>query len=101
MALFDNGIGELFEGGAGTGIVVGLGVLLLAPTLLPAVGRMVRPLAIGALKSGMMIYNEAAATVREAADDMVAEARAELDAEGRGTPSAKEGRRSRSAEAST
>ena len=33
----------------------------------------------------MSVYSQTAATVREATEDLVAEARAELEAEGRGT----------------
>jgi hypothetical protein len=39
MALIE----DLFKGNAVTGIAVGVGALLLAPTVIPAVGRVLRP----------------------------------------------------------
>src|SRR5262245_605651 len=94
MAFWEDTIGGVFEGGAATGLVIGAGVVLLAPGLLTTIGRVVRPLAVGVVKTGMVVYTTAAATLREAGEDIVAEARAELEAEGRGT----ERRRSRAAE---
>ena len=96
MALLEDTFGGLLEGGPLTGVAVGAGVLMLAPRLLPAVGRVIRPLAVGAIKTGMALYNQTASTVREATEDLVAEARAELEAEGRTGP---ERRRGRAAEA--
>lgn len=74
MAAFENlfeGLG--LEGAAGP--VIGIGALLLAPTLLPAVGRIMRPVAVGALRTGMAVYREASA----ATGKMVEEARNELE----------------------
>ena len=72
------GLGDLLEGigleGA-AGPVIGIGALLLAPTLLPVVGRVVRPVAVGALRSGMAVYREASA----ATNRMVEEARSERE----------------------
>jgi hypothetical protein len=95
MAFLEETIGSIFEGGAATGVVIGAGVVLLAPGLLTTVGRIVRPLAVGVIKTGMVVYTATAATLREAGEDIVAEARAELEAEGRTA----ERRRSRTAEA--
>ena len=81
MALFEKALEGMVEGGALTGVAVGAGVLLLAPGLLPAIGRALRPIAVGAIKTGMTVYNQAASTVRETTEDLVAEARAELDAQ--------------------
>jgi Protein of unknown function (DUF5132) len=82
VAFLEDTVGAVFKGGAATGIAVSAGVLLLVPGLLPAIGRVVRPLAVGVIKTGMVMYNEAAATVREASEDIMAEVRAELEAEG-------------------
>jgi hypothetical protein len=107
MAFLEDTVGAVFKGGAGTGVAIGAGVLLLVPGLLPAIGRMVRPLAVGVIKTGMSVYNEAAATVREASEDIMAEVRAELEADGNsaqgGRPAAHiehDRRRSRASEAS-
>ena len=85
MAFLEDTVGAVFEGGPATGIAIGAGALLLLPGLLPTIGRMVRPLAVAAIKTGMSVYNEASATVREMTEDIMAEARAELEADGRAT----------------
>jgi Protein of unknown function (DUF5132) len=85
MAFLEDTVGAVFEGGAATGIAIGAGALVLLPGLLPTIGRMVRPLAVAAIKTGMSVYNEASATVREMTEDIMAEARADLEADGRTT----------------
>lgn len=75
MALLE----DLFKGNAATGIAVGLGAVLLGPTLIPAVGRVLRPAAKAMIKGGMVIYRETVAEVGEVAGDLFAEARAELE----------------------
>jgi Protein of unknown function (DUF5132) len=107
MAFLEDTVGAVFKGGVGTGIAIGAGVLLLVPGLLPAIGRTVRPLAVGVIKTGVVMYNQAAATVREASEDIMAEVRAELEAQGNSAQGGKaavhsepERRRSRPAEAS-
>jgi hypothetical protein len=77
MALFE----DILKGGTGTGLLVGLGAVLLAPTVLPAVGRVLRPVAKTAIKTGMVFYNETLSGVGEVTGDIVAEARAELEQE--------------------
>jgi hypothetical protein len=67
--------------GAGP-LVLGVGALMLAPTLLPALGRVLRPVAKGVIKTGMTVYEDTFATLREATGDLIAEARAELQHEG-------------------
>jgi hypothetical protein len=75
MALLEN----LFRGNAVTGIAIGLGAVLLAPTVLPAVGRVLRPAVKAVIKGGMVFYRETIAEVGEVASDLFAEARAELE----------------------
>ena len=99
MAFLEDMIGGIFKGGAATWLVIGAGVVLLAPGLLPTIGRIVRPLAVGVIKTGMVVYTQTAATLGEAGEDIVAEARAELEAEGRGAHTEPERRRSRTPEA--
>jgi hypothetical protein len=101
MAVFEKAVEGLAEGGAATGAAVGLGVMLLAPALLPVIGRTLRPLAVGAIKTGMTVYREASSRMREATEDLVAEARAEIDAEGQGAHAEPGRRRARSAESAT
>lgn len=87
------------EGGAATNIAVGAGVLLLAPSVLPVVGRALRPVAVGLIKTGMTVYNQTATTVRETTEDLMAEARAELEAQ-QGTEAPPPRRHGRSSQAS-
>ncbi|HEY3908625.1 MAG TPA: DUF5132 domain-containing protein [Stellaceae bacterium] len=98
MAILENALEGLLEGGAVTGLAIGAGVLLLAPGVLPAVGRAIRPIAVGAIKTGMTLYNQATSTVRETAEDLVAEARAELETGNSGAGSETVRRRTRAAE---
>ncbi len=67
--------------GAGP-LVLGVGAIMLAPTLLPALGRVLRPVAKSVIKTGMSVYEGTFATMREATGDLIAEARAELEHEG-------------------
>jgi hypothetical protein len=74
MALFE----DLFKGNAA--VVIGVGaVALLAPTVLPPLVRVLRPLAKEAIKGAITLYDQARETVGEVTGDLVAEARAELD----------------------
>jgi hypothetical protein len=78
MALFDNGIKM------GTGIAIGLGAIILAPTVLSAVGAIIKPLAKAGIKTALMVFDkgrEMAAETVEVFEDLTAEARAELAAE--------------------
>jgi Protein of unknown function (DUF5132) len=75
---------DLFKGSAVTGVAIGVGALLLAPTVLPAVGRVLRPAAKAAIKGGMVFYRETMAEIGEVASDLFAEARAEREHEGNG-----------------
>jgi hypothetical protein len=67
-------------------LVLGVGALMLAPTVLPAIGRMLRPVLKGAIKTGITVYEETYASVKEATGDIIAEARAELEQEHGGEP---------------
>ncbi len=75
MALYDNGLK------LGTGLAIGLGVLILAPVVAPAVGAVVRPMAKATIKSGMILFEKAReliAEAKESLEDLAAEAHAEL-----------------------
>jgi Protein of unknown function (DUF5132) len=74
MALFE----DMFKGNVGNMMVAGA-AMLLAPTVLPVIGRALRPIAKEAIKTGIGLYEEARETVGEATGDLVAEARAEVE----------------------
>jgi len=66
--------------GWGTTTLVGLGVVVAAPLLLPAVGAIVRPVAKGLIKSGLFLMESVQELVAEGSEqlsDLVTEARAE------------------------
>jgi hypothetical protein len=74
-------IEEIAEGlGGSLGVLgAGVGVLLFAPTLLPIVGRAIRPVTVAMLQSGIVGYRR----LGEATSELLAEARAELEADAR------------------
>ncbi len=88
MPVFDNGVK------IGTGLVIGLGVLLLAPAVAPALAAVVKPVAKAAIKSGIMLFEkttEMIAEAKESVEDLAAEAHAELVQERRRTDAAAHG----------
>ena len=74
-------IEDFFKSGTGRGIAIGIGVAILAPLVLPTVARAARPLARAALKSGLLLLEkgrETAAELGEVMEDLVAEAKADI-----------------------
>ena len=73
---------DVFKGGnIVTGLAIGVGVLILAPLVLPVVVGIVKPLAKAAIRGGAALYKtgrDAVTEVGEAVSDGVAEAKAEL-----------------------
>ena len=73
MALAD----DLLKGSTLIGVAIGVGAALLTPVLKPVA----RPAARAAVKTGVILYEkscEAVAEVAEVVDDLVAEAKADL-----------------------
>jgi galactitol-specific phosphotransferase system IIC component len=61
-------------------VLVAVGVVVLAPVLLPVVGAVLRPVVKGAVKAGLTVKDMAVGFVAEAGEqvsDLVAEAKAE------------------------
>ncbi len=75
MALLE----DIFKFNAVSGVAIGLGAVLLAPSVLPAVGRALRPAVKAAIKGGLIVYRETVSEIGEVASDLFAEARAELE----------------------
>lgn len=70
------------EGGILATVVVGAAAILLAPVVLPVVVQVGRPLVKGAVKGGILCFErsrEAMHEVGEIFEDVVAEARAEME----------------------
>ena len=75
MALLDNGLK------IGTGLAIGLGVLILAPAVAPAVASVVKPMAKASMKTCMLLFEktwELIAEAKESMEDLAAEVHAEL-----------------------
>ena len=67
-------LGNIFRGNVLTGLAVGIGAALLAPTI----GPMLRPAAKAVIKSGILAY-QGLVELGEMASDLAAEAQAELE----------------------
>lgn len=77
-------IGDFFEEAGAPGVIAGIGAVILAPVLLPVMAGVGKPLAKSVIKGGIVLYEKtkgAFAEVGETFEDIVAEARAELDEE--------------------
>ena len=71
------------KGSLWTGIAVGAG-LLVAPVVIPAIAGAARPLLKAVIKAGYMIFEqgrETVAEIYEMAEDIVEEAKAEVEAD--------------------
>ncbi len=76
MALFE----DITKGPLST-VLVGLGVAMAAPTVVPALANGLRPLAKALVRGGLTLYDAAKEGVAEAGEqlqDLVAETRAEM-----------------------
>ncbi len=74
MAIIEEGI---TLGGVVKVLAIGVGVIILAPAVLPAL----KPIAKAAIKGGLMLYEkgkESFSEVGEVVEDLVAEAKAEM-----------------------
>jgi hypothetical protein len=75
MALIE----DMFKGNAMTGVAVGAAALFLGPTVFPAIGRALRPVAKTVIKGGIVLYRETLAGIGELTTDLVEEAKSELE----------------------
>ena len=73
------------KGNIVTGLAIGIGSAIIAPLVVPALSKAAKPLAKAAVKGGLVLFEtskEKLAEAHELVDDLLAEARAELAAEG-------------------
>lgn len=78
------GIDDLFKADLTKTLALGIGAVVLAPVVIPALTTLSRPLAKAAVKSSMILYEkgrETFAEVGEVIEDLVAEAKAEIQAQ--------------------
>ena len=76
---------DIFKNNSVQAIAIGLGAAILAPVLLPALAKVAKPLGRAAIKAGILAYEKGKETVAEMGevfDDLVAEAKAELEQSG-------------------
>lgn len=74
-------IGDLFEDLGIPGIAAGVGAVVLAPVLVPAVAKAGKPVAKALIKGGIIAYNKSRSAIAETGEvleDLVAEVQAEL-----------------------
>ena len=86
-------VGDLFEDLGIPGIAAGVGAVILAPVLIPAVAKASKPLAKALIKGGIIAYEKSKSAIAETGEvleDLVAEAKVEL-AEEKAEPSFEEG----------
>ena len=84
MAIFQNG----FKQNILLGLAIGVGSAILAPIVIPILASVAKPVAKATIKGGMMLFErgkELAAEAQETMEDMVAEAKAELAEEQKGS----------------
>lgn len=78
MGLFDNG----FKNNIISGLAFGIGAAVIAPVVIPVLSAGVKPMAKVAIKEGIQLYEkgrELMAEARETMEDLVAEARSEIE----------------------
>jgi|GEM_PF-661419 hypothetical protein len=72
---------EVMEDNVGaTGLGIGLGAMIMSPTVFNAVAKVVKPVAKAMIRGGIIFYErgkEVLAEVKEVGEDLVAEAKAE------------------------
>lgn len=74
-------VGDLFEDLGIPGIAAGVGAVVLAPVLIPAVAKASKPVAKALIKGGIIAYEKSKSAIAETGEvleDLVAEAKVEL-----------------------
>jgi len=77
-------IQDMFKGNVAMSLAVGLAAAVLVPIVLPVVVRAAKPVAKAIIKTGLIVYEkgrESLAEAGEVMEDMVAEAKSELEHE--------------------
>ena len=74
MALFE----DTFKGAGLPGLAIGIGAAVLVPVLLPVAGRLLRPVARTAIRTGITAWREVSSQAAGLAGPIVAEARSEM-----------------------
>ena len=70
------------KGNIVSGLAIGIGSAIIAPLVIPALSKAAKPLAKAAIKGGLVLFEtgkEKLAEAQELMDDLLAEAKAELE----------------------
>jgi hypothetical protein len=79
------GIEDVFKGNVVTGLAIGIGAAIIVPVVVPLLASVGKPVAKSLIKSGILLFEkgqETFAELGEVMEDLVAEAKAELDGMG-------------------
>ena len=74
-------LNDVIKSGVAKGMIIGAGVVLLAPVVAPIVASAAGPAARAAAKTGRILYDkgcEAVAELNEVVEDLVAEAKSDM-----------------------
>lgn len=77
-------VGDWFKDVNSSGIVAGIGAIVLAPVVIPVVAKASKPLAKAVIKGGILTYEKSRALMAETGEvleDLVAEVQAEIASE--------------------
>jgi hypothetical protein len=77
-------IGDWFENTNTSGIIAGVGAIVLAPIVIPVVAKASKPIAKAVIKGGILAYDKSKtfmAETGEVLEDLVAEVQAEIASE--------------------
>jgi hypothetical protein len=80
------------KGNIVSGLAIGIGSAIIAPLVIPALSKAAKPLAKAAIKGGLVLFEtgkEKLAEAQELMDDLLAEAKAELEAPEAESPAVK------------
>jgi len=83
-----------FTSTLGKGLAIGVGAVVLAPVVTPAVAKVTKPLLKSTIKTGLIMYEKAkivGAEAVETLEDLTAEARAEIVAQQKAAAAEKAG----------
>src|SRR5205085_12441825 len=75
MALIE----DVFKGNLATGLAIGVGAIILGPTVIQTVGSILQPAAKTLIKGAMVFYREILSELGDMVADPVDESRAELN----------------------
>jgi hypothetical protein len=78
MALFENGLKTTLGG-----LAIGVGVAVVAPIIVPILASIAKPLTKAVIKESLILYGkgqETLAEAKETIDDLLAEAKSEIEA---------------------